>query len=83
MSDPLPSFLEVPPMLTVEANQVAEDERWGGLEWTSEGQGRGGDDEDIEEETECGKTNEDAGNNFIDEVEVVGERTAEEEESSL
>ena len=43
---------------------------------------RGGNDEDVEEETECCKTNEDADGDFID-VEVVEKSIADEEGSGL
>ena len=51
-AQPPPRSLEVLPVLVVEANQVAEDEGDWRLEWTVVGKSGGGDDEDVEEETE-------------------------------
>lgn len=69
-------------MFIVEANHEAKDERKRGLEWTGIGQSGGGDNEQVEEETECCETNKGPSNGFMD-GEVVGECTTEGEESNL
>ena len=70
-------------MFTFEANHVADDEGYWGLEWAVVGEGGGGDDEQVEEDTERGKTNDDPCNDTVDSKEVVGEGITKKEESGL
>ena len=60
-----------------------EDEGEWCLERAVVGQGSGGNDEAVEEDSEGGETDEDAGDSFVDEEEVVGEGATKEEESGL
>ena len=70
-------------MFVVKANQEVKDEGGWGLKWAIIGKSSGGNDEEVEEETECSETDDDAGDDFVDEVEVVGKSITEEEESGL
>lgn len=70
-------------MFTVEANQETKDSGEGGLEWAVVGKGSDRDDEEIEEKTKCREPDDNASDDFVDGVEVVGECITEEEESSL
>jgi len=83
MSGPLLGSLEVPLVFVVKANQVAEEEREGGLEWTVVGKGSSRHNEQVEEEAKCCETNYNTGNSFVDEEEVVGEGITKKEESCL
>ena len=80
---PLPKSLEVFLVFVVKANQETEDEgRWS-LEWAIIGKRSGGNDEEVEEETEGSETDDDAGDNVVDKIEVLGKSIAKEEESGL
>ena len=70
-------------MFIVEANYEVDDEGGWGLEWAVVGEGRSGDDEQVEQDTERGKTDEDPSNDCIDGEEVIGEGIAEKEKSGL
>ena len=82
ISKPLLSSLEVPFVLVVESNQEAEDEGDWGLEWAVVGRCGGGNDEEIEKETERGETDDDAGDDSVDGEEVVRKSITEEEGGS-
>jgi len=79
ISKPLLSSLEVPFVLIVELNQEAKDEGKRSLKWAVVGKCGGGNDEEMEKETERGETDGDAGENFVDGEEVVGKSITEEE----
>jgi hypothetical protein len=82
--EPLPESLEVFLVFVVEANQKSKDEGEGGLEWAVIGKESGDNDEEIEEDSECCETDENAGDNSVDGgEEIVGEGKTEEEESDL
>ena len=70
-------------MPVVKSNQEEKDERGWRLKWAVIGKSSGGNNEEVEEETECSETDDDAGNNFVDGVEVIGKSITEEEESGL
>ena len=80
---PLPRSAEIPPVLVVKPNHESDDEGGRGLEWAVVGEGGGGNDEQVEEETEGCETDHHTGDGSIEEEEVVGECIAEEEESNL
>ena len=69
--------------MVVEANEKTKDEGEGSLEWAIVGKGGGGTDEKVKEKTGCQETDDNAGNNSVDEEEIVGQGIAEEEESRL
>ena len=50
-----------------------------GLEWTAVGESRNGNNEEVEEKTEHGETDSDAGGNLVDEEDVFGDGIANEE----
>ena len=54
-------------MLVVEVNQRVDDEGRRSLERAVVRKGSGECDEEVNEETECHKTHNDAGNSFVDE----------------
>ena len=83
MSKPSSSPLEVPPVFIVEVNHVADDERARGLEWTVVGESGSGENEQVEEETEGGKTDSDCSDNFVYGEEVAGEGITEKEKCGL
>ena len=70
-------------MFIVEVNHVSKGKGEGSLEWTIEGKGTSRSYEEVEQKTECGEADDNAGDNSVDEVEVVGEGVSEEEESGL
>ena len=70
-------------MFVVKTNQEAKDEGNWRLERAVIRKGGGGDNEEVEEEAERSETDEDAGYNLVDEVEVVGKSIAEEEKGNL
>ena len=70
-------------MFVVEINHKAKDEGEWGLEWPVVRESRSGNDEEVEQETERGETDGDAGDNLVYEEEVVGEGVAEKGESTL
>ena len=69
---PLPEPLQVLPVIVVEANHIADYEGGGGLEGAVVGESGGGDDEQVEEKTERGETDDDPGDDAVDSVKVVG-----------
>ena len=70
-------------MFVVETDHKTKDEGEWGLEWTVVREGCSGNDEEVEEKTERGETDCDAGDNLVYEEEVVGEGITKEEESTL
>ena len=69
-------------MVVFEADQEAKDEGGGGRLERGCRKGDGG-DEEVEEETGRGEPDEDTGDDFFDEKEVVVKGVAEEDECSL
>ena len=59
-------------MFIVETDHEAKGEGSWGLEWAIIGKSSGGNDEDVEKKTEAGETDDDAGDDLVDEEEVVG-----------
>ena len=66
-------------MLVVEPDHETNDEGEWGLEWTVIGQSGGGNDEQVEEETKNGKTDDDPSDGVVDSEEVLGECITKEE----
>ena len=82
-STPRLGSLEVLLVFVVEANQEVKNEGERGLEGAVVGECSSGNNEQIKEDTKCGETDGDAGDNLVDGEEVVGESISEEEESGL
>ena len=82
-SQPLSRSLEIFLVFVVETNKEAKDERGWCLEWAIVRKGSGGNDEEVEEETERSEAHYDAGNDLVDGEEVVGKGITKEEQTSL
>ena len=82
-SEPFHSPPGVYIVFAVETNQGAKNEGERGLEWAIVGESGSRNREQIEEEGKHGETDGNAGDNLVDEEEVVGERVTEEQESGL
>ena len=78
-SQPLLRSLEVLVVFVVKPNQEAKDQGNWRLERAVIRKGGGGGDDEVEEEAERSEPDGDAGDNLVDEVEVVGKSIAEEE----
>ena len=65
-------------MLVIGVNHEAKDEGEWGLKWTVVGESGHGGNEQVAEKTKCGETDGDAGGTLVNEEEVVGEGTTEE-----
>ena len=70
-------------VFVVGVNQGVKDDGEWDLEWAIMGKSGSGNDEQVEDDSKRGGTDDDTGDSLVDEEEVAGEGIAEEEESSL